>query len=150
MCCRCSAVLKRFARNPQGLVPLLEIDGLRLMQSLAVIEYLHATRTGFGLLPSDHAGSARAGACLRDLRRYPSGLQARSGQLFDGHDRRRRRSTRRVDAEIHRRGLADLCLVPHLYSARRWDAHIGALRRVNAIAERCAGLPPFQTAASQS
>ena len=28
-------------RNPQGLVPVLDIDGSRFTQSLAIIEYLH-------------------------------------------------------------------------------------------------------------
>ena len=40
------------ARNPQGLVPSLDIDGLMLTQSLAIIEYLNDTRGG-GLLPDD-------------------------------------------------------------------------------------------------
>ena len=44
------------ARNPQGLVPTLEIDGLSLTQSLGIIEYLNDTRGG--LLPADAAGRA--------------------------------------------------------------------------------------------
>ncbi|TIP69532.1 MAG: maleylacetoacetate isomerase, partial [Mesorhizobium sp.] len=53
---------EHLARNPQGLVPALEIDGLRLTQSLAIIEYLDQTRPGSGLLPSDAAGRARVRA----------------------------------------------------------------------------------------
>ncbi len=34
------------ARNPQGLVPSLLIDGLTLTQSLAIIEYLNDTTGG--------------------------------------------------------------------------------------------------------
>lgn len=40
------------SRNPQGLVPVLEIDGHSMTQSLAILEYLNETRD-MGLLSSD-------------------------------------------------------------------------------------------------
>jgi maleylacetoacetate isomerase len=46
------------ARNPQGFVPVVEIDGLRLTQSLAIVEYLDETR-GLGLLPVEPAARAQ-------------------------------------------------------------------------------------------
>ena len=48
------------ARNPQGLVPTLVMDGLTLTQSLAILEYLEDTRGG--LLPRDAPGRARVRA----------------------------------------------------------------------------------------
>ena len=50
------------ARNPQGRVPVLDIDGLRLTQSVAIIEYLDETRPGSRLLPSDAVGRVRVRA----------------------------------------------------------------------------------------
>jgi maleylacetoacetate isomerase len=49
------------ARNPQGLVPTLMIDGVTLTQSLAILEYLNETRAA-GFLPSDALGRARVRA----------------------------------------------------------------------------------------
>src|SRR3954454_16327227 len=40
------------ALNPQGLVPMLEIDGHRLTQSLAIINYLDVRYANHPLLPS--------------------------------------------------------------------------------------------------
>ncbi len=49
------------ARNPQGLVPVLDIDGQRLTQSLAILEYLNNSRD-LGLLPPDPAQRAKVQA----------------------------------------------------------------------------------------
>jgi maleylpyruvate isomerase len=54
------------ALNPQGLVPTLEIDELRLIQSMAIVEYLDETHPAPPLLPPDAAGRARVRA-LADI-----------------------------------------------------------------------------------
>lgn len=51
------------ARNPQGLVPTLELDdGTNLTQSLAIIEYLDELHPEPALLPADPLGRARVRA----------------------------------------------------------------------------------------
>ncbi|MEE2866135.1 MAG: maleylacetoacetate isomerase, partial [Pseudomonadota bacterium] len=47
------------ALNPQGLLPALIVDGKTLTQSLAIIEYLHATTPGSTLMPDDVDGQYR-------------------------------------------------------------------------------------------
>lgn len=50
-------------RNPQGLVPTLELeDGTHLTQSLAIIEWLEETHPRPALLPADPGGRARVRA----------------------------------------------------------------------------------------
>lgn len=50
---------EHLARHPSGRVPILEIDGLRIGQSMAMIDYLDQTRPGPPLLPRDSGLRAR-------------------------------------------------------------------------------------------
>ena len=47
------------ARNPQGFVPALAIDGMMMTQSLAILEYLDTRTPEPRLLPDDPAEAAR-------------------------------------------------------------------------------------------
>ena len=73
------------ALNPQGLVPMLEIDGHRLTQSLSIIIYLDQT---IARAPADAARSRRRRACPRhgdDHRlRHPPSQQPPSAQISQG------------------------------------------------------------------
>ena len=161
---------EHLARNPQGRVPVLDIDGLRLTQSLAIIEYLDETRPGAGLLPSDPAARVRVRA-LADaiaMEIHPTcntGLVAHVVALTGGGEAVRVAWMQKFIGEglgafeklldhsstgrfCHgdTPTIADLCLVPQLYNARRWEADISRLSRVNAIAARCEELPAFKAA----
>jgi maleylacetoacetate isomerase len=145
------------ARNPQGLVPTLEIDGRMLTQSLAIIEYLDETRQA-GLLPAEPAERARLRAiahaiameihpvCNLSVARHAAETSAGAitlpgwMQAFIGP--RLAAVERLVDHPATGRfihgdapGLADICLAPQLYNARRWEADLRAMpimRRIGA------------------
>jgi maleylacetoacetate isomerase len=158
------------ARNPQGLVPVLDIDGLRLTQSIAIIEYLHETHPGSGLLPSDAAGRARVRALslaiAADIHPVCNiGPVNQVVALTGGGDKVRADWMQKFIGEglaafeklldhpatgrfCHgdRPTMADLSLVPQVYNAKRWQADIAPLERINAIAAACAELPAFRAA----
>ncbi|SEM39364.1 maleylacetoacetate isomerase [Gemmobacter aquatilis] len=155
------------ARNPQGLVPALELDGLMLTQSLAVLDYLEETRAA-GFLPPDAAGRARVRALahaiameihpvcnLRVARHAVSlggaatlegwmqhfitlGLTGVEGLLASGD----------TGAFCHgdQVGMADICLVPQVYNAQRWGVDLATFPRLAAISARAAALPAFAAA----
>lgn len=154
------------ARNPQGLVPVLEIDGLRLTQSLAICEYLSETR-GLGLVPGDAAERARVRAlahaiameihpvCNISVARHAveasGGAIAMEGwmQAFIGPRLAALEAMLEADGErCHGRTitLPDLCLVPQVYNARRWSVDLGPLPRIRRIEAALAALPAFAAA----
>ena len=130
--------------NPQGLVPMLEIDGHRLTQSLAIIVYLDQVFRDPPLVPRDPADGAHvramalAIACdihpLNNLRvlRY---LKNEFGQPQDEVDRwyahwiaeglSALETMAKAGAGRFLFGdeptIADVCLVPQLFNARRFN-----------------------------
>ncbi|WEX10505.1 maleylacetoacetate isomerase [Chelativorans sp. AA-79] len=160
---------EHLARNPQGLVPALSIEGRLLTQSLAIIEYLDETRSA-GFLPGDAAGRARVRALSYAIAmeihpicnlRVTDQLEA----VADGGDAVKRAWMRKFIGEgLHAfesmlgdggsgifchgdaPGMADFCLVPQLYNARRWDVEITGLERILAIEANCTKLEGFAEA----
>jgi maleylacetoacetate isomerase len=156
------------AINPQGLVPTLEIDGRVLTQSLAIIEYLAETRPEAGIMPADpvdrhfvrtlsyaiameihpicnthvvaHVVDIAGDANAREawMRRFIGQGLANVERLLAG------RSDRFAFGD--RPTMADFCIVPQLYNARRWGADISACERLLAIDAECAKLPAFEAA----
>jgi len=132
------------AINPQGFVPTLEIDGHRLSQSVAIIDYLEATRPEPALLPDDPAAAAQvralalAVACdihpLNNLRvlKYLSGPLGQPQEARDAWYRHwLSEGLAALEAMAAERSgrflfgdsptLADICLVPQMFNARRFE-----------------------------
>ncbi len=158
------------ARNPQGLVPALAIDGHMLTQSLAIIEYLSETRPQARFLPTDPLGRQRVrtlsyaiameihavcntGVANHVVALTGGGEEARAAWMkkFIGEglaavetllDNPATGTFCHGDAPT----MADFCLVPQVYNAERWGANIAGLSRVRRIAETCRALPAFQAA----
>ncbi|WP_411036302.1 maleylacetoacetate isomerase [Shinella sp. BYT-45] len=158
------------ARNPQGLVPALTIDGRTLTQSLAIIEYLSETRPGARFLPADPPGRQRVrtlsyaiameihavcntGVANHVLEITGGGEEVRAGWMkkfiSDGLSAVEALLTDPATGTFCHGDtptMADFCLVPQVYNAERWGADIAGLERVRRIAGTCRALPAFQAA----
>lgn len=159
---------EHLARNPQGLVPALFIDGHLLTQSLAIIEYLDETR-GLKLLPADPLDRARVRAVTYAIAMdiHPvcnTGVINRVTELTGEVDATRLAWMHKfigdglaaVETLLaalpgpfcfgDRVTLADICLAPQVYNARRWGVSLDAMPRVAAAELALSALPAFSAA----
>jgi maleylacetoacetate isomerase len=159
------------ALNPQGLVPALEHDGFVVAQSLAICEYLEECFPEPPLLPAGPReraavrAMALAIACdvhpLNNLR-VQQYLREAIGQdeaaisrwvrhwIADGLGALETLVGRHSADGRHCFGasvtLADACLVPQLYNARRAGLDLATWPRLAAVARHLESLPEFAAA----
>lgn len=158
------------ARNPQGLVPALWIDGVMLTQSLAILDYLSDT-TELSLLPDDAIACARISAatmaiavdlhpvCNLSVMLHATGGEEPAKTNWMQHFIRPgllafeamiATPNFKIDAGDFCAGsapsLADVCLIPQLYNAKRWGVDYSDCPQICAAEAACAVLPAFRDA----
>jgi len=151
--------------NPQGFVPLLEIDGHRLTQSLAILEYLDETHPEPALMPKDPMDRARvramAGVIACDIHPLNNMRVQRALEAMDVAAPRRAKWTERwivdgfntLEPMIAKYGqgfcfgdtptIADCCLIPQIYSAARYKVELDAWPAIQAVGLRSKEHPAF-------
>jgi len=163
------------AVNPQGLIPVLADGEQVITQSLAIIEYLEETHPQPPLLPRTAAeralvrSLALAVACdihplgnLRVLNYLRANLHADdqvvnawAGQWIGlGFAALEERVQHTSGDGLHMFGssvtVADVCIVPQMYNARRYQVDVAPYPRLRAICARLESLPAFAKAAPEA
>jgi maleylacetoacetate isomerase/maleylpyruvate isomerase len=162
------------ALNPNETVPSLDDNGQILTQSLAIIEYLDETHPSPPLLPGTAADRARMRAIaqviasdthplnnlrvLQHLTRSFDLSEAQKNAWYCHWVERGLQTVEKMLASDPRTGrfchgdtptLADCCLVPQVFNARRFACSLEGLPIVLRISAECEELEAFQRAAPQ-
>ncbi len=160
------------ALNPQGLVPTLLIreagkSDVVLTQSLAICEHLEELKPTPTILHQDALAKARIRSLsqlissdihplnnLRVLKYLKDELLVdKEAKLawyrhwialgFDALEKRLSESETENFCHQNQPTLADICLVPQVYNAKRFDCDLSTYPKIVQIAQRCNQLPAF-------
>ncbi|WP_428681408.1 maleylacetoacetate isomerase [Sphingopyxis sp.] len=155
------------AQNAQGFVPMLVADGEAIIQSLAIIDWLDRAFPEPRLIPDDPMPRAVALAQaqvvasdihplnnLRVLKYLTSNLGLNEitkdrwihEWILQGFDALEAMAGEGTYLGGDAPGIADCCLVPQIYNARRFDVPLDAFPRLIAIDAACMELDAFQRA----
>lgn len=153
-----------------GLVPVLEVDGLRLSQSMAIIEYLEEMFPEPALLPNDPVGRAHVRALAQSIACEIHPLNNLRVLKYLVHDLKIDEDSKtrwyrhwvREGLEAFERqlalgkggrychgdapSLADCCLVPQIFNGQRFNCDFSGLPRTMAAFEACMALGAFTRA----
>lgn len=160
--------------NPQGLVPTLDENGHILSQSLAIIEYLEEMNPSPPLLPQTPLGRAQVRsiafsiACdihplnnLRVLGRLRTEFHASEQQVREWYHHWLKEGFDALESRLelmpHKNRvcygsdvtMADICLIPQVYNAHRFEFPMDNYPAINEIYAYCLTLTPFKDAAPQ-
>lgn len=154
--------------NPAGLVPALEVDGMVLGQSLAIIDYLDTIMPEPRLIPTDPIARARAlemaltvAADIHPINnlRILLYLENELGHDKPTVDAWYRHWVGQGFATLEKLlpdtpfagggapNIVDICLVPQMFNARRFKVDLTPFPHVTAKADRAGALPAFADAA---
>ena len=157
------------ALNPQGLVPALEVgDGTVLTQSLAIIEWLDEYHPPRILLPASALARAQVRAfalvlaadthplqnlmVLNRLRKLGLSEEAVQGWAAEANRAGLEACEKLLPHEPGpfcfgaTPGLADICLIPQLGNARRFNVDVARFPRLLAVEAACRDIPAFADA----
>jgi maleylacetoacetate isomerase/maleylpyruvate isomerase len=157
--------------NPQALLPTLELDdGTRLTQSLAIIEWLDEKHPTPALLPKEALARARVRSLaylvaseihplnnLRVLQHLKRALGQTQEQIDNWYRHWVADGLAKLEAELARPGpgkfchgdapsLADCCLVPQIFNAKRYNSELATYPKTMRVFENCMQLEAFDRA----
>lgn len=162
------------ARNPSGLVPVLDTGPASLSQSIAIAEYLEEVYPEPALLPADPLLRARVREIMAIISCDVHPLQ--NLRVLNHLRDELQASEQQISAWIHRwigagfaaleqllvsqsandqfcigaaPTLADALLVPQMYNARRFEVDLSPFPRLLAVDAHCQALPAFAAAAPE-
>lgn len=148
--------------NPQGLVPSLDIGGKIITQSLAIIEYLDEVHPEPPLMPADPLMKAHARAFaltiaadmhpvnnLRVLKYLTETFKISDAQKSEWYQHWLIKGFAALEQQIISTGaktpycfgetptIADICLVPQMYNARRFQCDVTPYPNLCRIDNHC-------------
>ena len=159
--------------NPIGLVPALQLDSEEVLtQSVAILEWLEEQHPNPALLPNDKIDRAKVRAIVNVIacdihpicnlsvtNHLSSQFGADQNAIVNWYRRWMSRGFEAIEALVASRSgafcmgdsvsLADVCLIPQLYNAKRFGIELGPYPKLAAINTHCMTLEAFQRAAPE-